>query len=322
MVRAPGTDERGQLLLVGAIGIALVVVGTVVLVNGLAFDDSISTRSNQDALSGAERTVGMIEADLNALAREVRTGIDPGTRDFVTAFRENISLYSRHYSNLSFDNGIVYTDVTFEGAESVNGTTIRQNEDTARGACNDGNRYPRFTVENGSCESDPTIVTDATEISQFNLTVRGSGIGSSPQTTLVVEGDTGDEWRLVIEKVGPTGPIEVREKAPSGDSTVGVFTIPFELVLQDDGQLRVSGSEEVTFADGVSPPYEVGFENNPSRTALTGTYSLSTDGTLPAIIGPQPETYSTVVRPAVDIYYQRRDVTYNRTVVLNDTGAG
>lgn len=309
-------------MLVGAVGIALVVVGTVVLINGLAFDESIGARSNDDALGGAERTVGVIESDLNTLVREVRTEIDPSTRDFVTAFRENISLYSRHYTNLSFDNGIVYTRVVFDGADSVNGTTIRQTEATSRGTCDDGNEYPRFTLEQGgTCVSDPTIIEDTTEVSQFNLTVEGSGSGASPETTLVVENDAGEEWRLVMEKQTPTGPVEVREETPSSSSTVGVFTIPFELVLQEDGQLRVGGTQEVTFADGVSTPYDIGFENQPSRTALTGTYSISANGTLPGSIGDQPETYATVVSPAVEIYYQRRDVTYNRTVVLNETGA-
>jgi hypothetical protein len=46
-----------------------------------------------------------------------------------------------------------------------------------------------------------------------------------------------------------------------------------------------------------------------------------TNGTPNSGIDKQPETTSTTVSPAIDIYYQRRDITYDRTIILNDTGA-
>jgi hypothetical protein len=263
----------------------------------------------------------MIETDLNALGQEIRADIDPSSGDFVGYFRENISLYSRHYTNLSFDNGIIYTDVTFNTTDTINGTTFRQTKDTAQDDCDKGQEYPRFTLdESGDCEPDPTIVSDATEITQFNLTVEGDGgPSSSPRTDIVVTNGA-DTWRLVMAKQSNKS---ILIEVDGTGTNLGVVDTPFELELQEDGQLSLIGAGEVTFAEGVSRPYDIKFENTPPSggNALTGTYTLVTNGNENTGIDSQPETSSTTVSPAVDIYYQRRDVTYNRTVILNQTGA-
>ncbi|WP_335999247.1 DUF7261 family protein [Halorientalis halophila] len=321
MVTPIDADDRGQLLLVGSVAIALVIVGVVVMVNGMMFDDSIGARDNDDALADAERTIGMIESDLNALAREVRMDTRDGSGDFAPALRRNISLYSRHHTNLTFDNGIVYTNVTFDGAESINGTTIWQTQSTNQGACDRSTPYPRFTLETGgSCEANPTIVEDADAVTDFQLTVENPGTGASPETSIVV--DNGAEtWRLRMD-TQPNGSVVVHEESPGGTSRVGVFDPSFDLELQDSGRLTVGGSESVVFAEGVDPQYDIGFENTVSGggTALTGTYTISTDGDPSAGIGSQPETLNTVVSPAIEIYYQRQEVTYDRTILLNESG--
>ncbi|SDE70416.1 DUF7261 family protein [Halorientalis regularis] len=317
MVRAPGTDERGQLLLVGAIGIALVVVGTVVLVNGLAFDDSISTRSNQDALSGAERTVGMIEADLNTLAREVRADVEDGGGDFTEAFRENVSLYSRHYTNLSFDNGIVYTNVRFNATETDKGVVLNQTE--SMDACSPRGR-PLFRVQ-PDCDADATLLQDVSAIQDFRITVEDIPNGNA-KTELVVDGD-GGTWTLEIdgrrgrEEVNISGGGIAASGSPYGEGVV--------IELRPDGQIAVDGQPEFEFAEGVDPPYEISLNNGDGPgfgSSLAGTYLISSDGSYPHDPDEdQPEVKRPTLFPAVDIYYQRRDVVYNRTIVLNETGA-
>ena len=306
MVTETGRD-RGQLLLVGGIILGIVILGSVVLLNDMKFNDTIGSQGNQQALEDATRATEAIEQDLTGLRERVRDGTSRS--NFDDAFAENVSVYSNTYSNMSFEDGIVYVDVTYSEAASVDGRLLVQSStDTFEF---DGNK-------------DWTMADDATLLSPFNITVAdfdNPGMGVSASTTFEVTGDEGRTWEMKVNRsrayASRTPALytyvdgSVEENVSAGDG------VEVDLV---DGTINGSRTDGFAFSEYVSSPYTVTVDNEgPSGQLPRGTYRLGTDSTVRNPSEPNVEDYEAVI-PAVNVTYQRPELQYETTIYLNATG--
>jgi len=321
MVTETGRD-RGQLLLVGGIILGIVILGSVVLLNDMKFNDTIGSQGNQQALEDATRATDAIEEDLTGLRERVRDGTSRS--NFDDAFAENVSIYSNTYSNMTFEDGIVYVDVTYSEAASVDGRLLSQRLGPS------GNGREFRLNPNPSPSNDWTMADDATLLSPFNVTVTNfRPVGTTASTTFVVTGSESRTWELKMNStdsgVGPsgiTGPSLYTfvdgdlENAQAVSSGVDVDLV--------DGTVDGSQVNGFAFAEYVSPPYTVEVDNdNPSGLLPRGTYRLGTDSTVRSTSASQPtvEDYEAVI-PAVNVTYQRPELQYVTTIYLNATGGG
>jgi len=310
-------DERGQLLLVGAAVIALVIVGSVILLNGLKFTDTVGTEGNFDATDEAQRTAEMVRGDLSKMADRVRN--DTGLVNFETAIRQNISIYSNRLSNMTFADSATYVNVSLNKKRSeMDGSGVLVKET---------NPATRFTHPFGASDfNDPyPVAENASVVSPANLTIKDfscSGTSAGVRVTVVDHKTGTDYWSMQItcQTTSDTELIQVRE-SPSGPPILRLeggsdFTTTNNVDIDiRSGTVNGNQWDELKFESAVDGPYDISAKyDGPRGQALEGSYMFGSDSEYSAVNNPDKERIS-VYRPAFTFVYERPGITYNTTLI-------
>jgi hypothetical protein len=328
-------DERGQLLLVGAAAIALVIVGSVILLNGLKFTDTVGTQDNFDTTDEAHRTAEMVRRDLSKLTDRVRS--DTGLVGFETAIRQNISMYSNRLSNATFADSATFVNVSLNESASEGGPLVTQNRTS--GPSPD----PDFVNPEWGSGSTYEVARGASVVGPFNFTVsqfpcdRGTSPSDTNFTVTVENTSSGNIWQMRLARdtdgaacssVQGTRYIEIYDESGtklqswSSDSASwfpGVGDGPVTIDLIDE---NISGKAvPLDFAGGVDPEYLITFDNNNGGgfdTDGEGSYWVGSDGTYPNFndvdLTP-PNVRQQIQRPAFEFVYEQPGVKYNTTMI-------
>lgn len=326
MVTRP-SDERGQLLLIGAVAIALVVVGGVVLLNGMKYTDTVGTSGTDDAISDSERTVEMVESDLEGLVE--RVGSDTSLLTFEDRLKENVSQMSRVYTRMAVDRRSAYVNISVNTTASGSGWLLNQ---SVKGQFEDDDGNQRWTV-----------VSDATVVEPFLVTVdewpesTGGGSGSKESALYInVTGDDGHWWSLKLNDsdTSPTVAKQITVYTDRGrQETISEGNIsglggsgPYAIDIPR-GEINTTATAEPvgglwTFAENVSAPYNISFRDEfpgsgggGGEKSAKGRYLIATDGGASDEIPDGVNTTElSVFHPAFDIYYHQPEVQYTRTV--------
>jgi len=333
MVADSRRDDRGQLLLVGGISIALVIVGGVVLLNGMMFTNTIGSHGNQDAVSEAERTIGTMESDLQDLTSRVRADVSP--ENFESALRENITAYTRQYTNLNYDNGIVYVDATLNETLTDDSLVVSQNASAGPPTVPTGGGSDVPSFEDNTGTDDWDLARNASEVRRFNVTLQkypginpgGATNTDAEFTVLVSENESSDFWAVRFNQTGG-GVRQLTIWNSSGRQrtiTEGSVLPPTGDVPVDIRGGTVNGNDvpQLVFTDELDAPYDVRYENaGPNAFRGGGTYRLATNSSYQP--GTESDTHPNVADSldsvAVNLTYQRPELRYERTVRLNGTG--
>jgi hypothetical protein len=126
--------DRGQLILVGAILIALTIVASAVLLNSVYSSADVQSQQDRQALDRTNQVVGQIQDNLYEMF--VANGSQPvtdGQTRFVDSaniskFGSLVETYERQYLNLSTRERSTFVNVTFNESGSVKGSLVYQNE--------------------------------------------------------------------------------------------------------------------------------------------------------------------------------------------------
>lgn len=307
-------------MLVGGIILGIVILGSVVLLNDMKFNDTIGSQGNQQALEDASRATDAIREDLTGLRERVRA--ETTNASFADAFAENVSVYSSAYSNMTFEDGIVFVNASFSEAASTDGRLLSQTSA--------GNQTFRLNPDGGATQYDWTMASDATLLSPFNVTVtefRDSVDPNPANTTFVVTGSEGRTWEL---KANRTDSGDGSLTGPSlyvfvdGDVEASERVGPGVEIDPTDGTINGSQVDGFAFSEYVVPPYTVEVDNEgPPGQMPRGLYRLGTDSTVRDTSANQPtvQVYDAAT-PAVNITYQRPELQYETTIYLNATGGG
>lgn len=326
MVTGP-SDERGQLLLVGAVAIALVVVGGVVLLNGMKYTDTVGTSGTDDAISDSERTVEMAETDLDGLVD--RVGSDTSLLTFEEHLQRNVSQLSRVYTRMAADRRSAHLNISVNTTASGSGWLLNQSTEG------------QFEGEDGA--QSWTVVSDATVTEPFRIIVdewpdatgNGSDAKESPLYINVTD-DEGHWWSLKLNDSGG-GSAEGKQVSVYTDRGLQEAYREDDVSwIGDDGPYEIdvtagridtaATAEPVTglwtFAANVSTPYDISFRDGfpgsgegGGEKSATGRYRIATDGVAAAEIPDSVNaTEIPVFHPAFDIYYHQPEIQYTRTI--------
>lgn len=326
-------DDRGQLLLVGAFIIALVVLGTVVYLNGLNFNDSIGSQGNEQSLNDAERTKGMVTESLIGLTERVRADVRAGgggLEEYERELRENISSFARYYSRLKFSDGVTYVNVSLNssGTASVYGGIITQ-----RLAADSDPDGPTFVNDNGRpSETDWEVARNVNTVTALNVTLKQFPCPNNRNVSYVIEEvDSGDTWEWQATR-GPNCASTNRtvETYLNGNKQNVTYAGPgpnqnAELAGRtylDILEGTVNGTTEWQFAKGLEPPYNVSVQINggpasPGNTAR-GSFRIETDSEYRPPTDDDLDVDDAIAVPAVDIRYVAPELVYNSTVLLTN----
>lgn len=275
-------NDRGQLLLIGAITIAVLFVSLAVVLNGSHHTPMMSGDASEEVTDGDAATLtGAVRSDVaTQIERAVAAHPSDASRQ-ATYLDQNISVladqYGRYYAE---EDRVVDVDHALIIGEHVEGSGDHDGQ-----FANGRFRTLILTPTSGRTDDFDLEVTD--------------------------RGGSGDTWRIEVEA---TNRINVHDPGGGVPETCGTVDAngPVNVL---NATVRVSGDVEycqaLDFLRDAEPPYEIRAVN-PDGEAFD--VELTTDGSTVGtnIVGgtPQPRLYGTTVT----IYERSPELTYERTI--------
>jgi hypothetical protein len=260
--------ERAQLVLLGGVVLATLIIGLVVVFNSVLFTEHVdrggAAESGQDATAFVAETRG---APRGRATRPTPGGRFEAAADAGTAMAENVSQLSAALAEAYADSAAAYANVSFAPGDSEFGYRVLQGTEGE-------------LVEPGggpSPDADWDLVGDETAVGWLVLNLNASTIPTGEPFAVVFENDTGERMRLTFSKDG-SGYVQVGANftaTPGANETVDV--VPgSDRVLSDVLDGSVYGRDvAVNATEHLDPPYgTVRFENGDE---LLGTYELVTE---------------------------------------------
>lgn len=266
----PASDDRGQLLLVGAVVLAIAIVSLVVILNTVLYTQNVTNRAALDSTADAaeiERTVvGEVPALVERANRNATYGSESAAAD---AVNRTLARYG----------ALVGTAVTNRRPASV-GVAVAGNPSVALVVGHD-NGTRNFTDRD---RDSAWTVVDGASVQRYRLRVDADSLASTDADAFrVTVAADGDDWTMRVHRNG-SDRVDVDRIGDTGVSTCtvspddGTVELDVENGTGDVDADRDSVGVDCTFAfaPGVDPPYRLGYAN---ATNATGTYRLVLDGT-------------------------------------------
>jgi hypothetical protein len=265
-----GDPDRAQLLLVGALGIAVLLVVLATVLNSVASAGTLAAggadpagagdaaRSGEDLQRGVVRVASSANSEANTSYATLSTALEAGVGDLDDGVGRQAALDGRAAS------------VTVQ--EQVWHSEIRQ----------PGSRT--FTDRGGA--TDWTLVGDATATDRFRIRVDREGLADSclADCFTVVAAAGSATWEATIRRgngsVATESDIVVAVESPVGGPEACVVPdADTAWINLTAGTVGGTDCSALQFAEGVAAPYAIRYENG---DRATGSYELAVDHESPA----------------------------------------
>jgi len=308
-----GSSDRAQLVLVGSIAVAFIIIGLVVVFNTVLFTDNLAARASVEEVEDASELQQHVDREAPELVRHVENGTE--TNDVLhDNVDENVSTtYNRLLAETHADTGTVYVNVTYNASASTNGTRVVQDDET--------------DFENASSAQDWSPVNSPRNVSEFVMEVNSSLDNIlNDNFTATVQNGTGET--ISLEMTSATNELTLKQYRNGGLQTTCTVTTTDETAIVNVSDGVVIGDTTCSFdsLDILDGPYTISYENG---TQMEGNYSFLVNGTIDASAdsryegrnGPDtPYVNHVLLEAGVEIYYQSRTVTYesNQTVTVRE----
>lgn len=289
----PGAG-RAQLLLVAAIGLAVLLVLLALALN-TAVAGELQAAGAGDSLDAERAALGYVSAAERAVAGLLAPGyggVASGNGTGYTDLRADLDDEVERWDDVAGDEyardgaatNVTVTNVTFESriVDDAGGTF-----ESAAGA------------ENWTLASDtPAVERYETSLEEAALVETDACATAGACFTLEIEGDSGAVWRLFA--YSPTaGGVEVRVEPVDASETTCRTDDPSAAVNLTAGTFDPGGADcgFTTFTDELDPPYTVGYRDAGNAT---GTYDLLVDGTVVPDTIEADDRYDTTGSPRIE----------------------
>jgi len=275
-LRSGRARDRGQLVLVGAVAIAFVLVGLVVLFNGVVFTENVGSEGAVVDAKGSGSTAYTIERGVSSAAHTVHMNNKyedsaSGETRLENDLEESAEEFNTWNRLQEGETRGVVTNVSFEGVTG-HGTRIVQN------------RSSDFTAADGSTTWDPidTVPDEQSRIGTFVLRVEDPAVDQTMRIT--VEDENGVTRAIQLEGDSGSNTLELNNFAgtPIDDSSkcTGIDSgADSEIIIRLSAGI-VAQQPECTFSF-VDPRANQSIEFAGSTTSFTGTYNITVREQLP-----------------------------------------
>lgn len=304
-----GSDhDRGQLLLVAALGLAVLFVTLALTLNTAIYTENLATRGS-DLAGGGDALQYRAASHHATLELIVRSNAEHN--DSYTTLERNLSSGIEDWNSLSGRHeaaSAAAADTTL--IASNNGTRIRQ---SVQRNFTDDDANPSWTL------AEDVSGTRAYRMNVSKASLRDPGVlGLFGGSVFNVTFDSGgDRWKLSVYK--ETGiPTEARVEVVHDSQSFGPCTSDESFVHINVTEETVDGTDcpELGYLDNVSAPYDISYEHTVEggSDTVNGTYDLIVDK---KNVGPTPDPYvaDPLDGPSTSpvIYNATTRVVYNTT---------
>jgi hypothetical protein len=305
---------RGQVLLVGALAIAFVIVGLAVLFNAVTYTGQTAMPEAGSSIDDATQ----FDFEARRGARELVLRVNhAGVYGSPSSLARNVSANVSNYSAImgaAYSSHGAAVNVSFENATSEYGRRIVQHE-------------PRSFTNGGA--DDWQLVDEAGEVGWFVVTVNGTDLAENPSNAFAINvtNDTGEyvEYRI-HGKGGGVVNVTVDSSDGAGDGLYQINTTRGHVTLDLlDGTSPMNRSIRMPSIRRLDGPYNVTFVNGGQARGLYSIVVPSADrvnGSIAACVSTPPCHGPAVWNVTVETYYESPavNVTHNQTIpVYNST---
>jgi hypothetical protein len=277
--------NRGQLLLLGGLAMAIVFLAVIPLSNSLVVTESAATSETVREIDRTANRQANIERDIRTLAN--RTDAVNNT----DAFNASLQNYSLYRTQVSGQRSGVYVNA------SVNADASEREIDNSE----------TFDQGAGPGNSGMDVVNGSTSISEFDITIADLNGGTNNPFTAIISNSSGAEWQI---RAVPSGTDIAVEYNLSGDDTwtSACGAEPQHRIDIQSGACD-NGDTFPTYSDDISGPYNISYIYG--NKLADGSYNLTADGDF---IDAAPDGLGV---PYVDVVYNGPDVSYTRTISID-----
>ena len=261
-------EDRGQLLLVAAIGIAVLLIVLAVLLNTAIYTGAIAADgATEHEERSAEAYIDGVQRGVSGIIDSTNNDSDGATSeaDLAAILDEEVEDWSRVASRYGAMDG-VSTSVSLEAV--TYGTRITQENETRH-----------FTNASGATEW--TVVENVSHLREFRMNVTADNLPVIQNETCAevdecfrttFEDDGGSEWQLYLF-TNESGDVTVEVITPTGSETCRSSSenVSIDLVA---GTVDGESCEPMDEFPGGETPYDITYANADN---VSGTYELVVD---------------------------------------------
>jgi len=294
------------MLLVGAVAIAVLVFGVVVVLNTMVYTTSVKPQASIEA---AEETMSAEQAVRRDLKRFMRgyAGEKPYSNQSETGrFEANLTRYERRWAESVAQRTPATVSVDLNRTASDSAALVRQST------------LQQYRAQSGSPSQDWNL-TDSGELTsvRFEFIASTSASESQAFTITVRNGTTNDWWRLKVYKNPPSN-TTIETENDDGITVVCDVADGAQTVVNETAIRTPSKTCAIDFARGVPPPYSVRITKG---NKLSGTYALGLTNSKESRLGngpaSQPYVDDLLTEAAFDFTYVTPEVDYESTVRID-----
>ena len=307
MAPADDTSERGQILIIVGLLVAVMLVALALVLNSAIFAENLSTRETADS---EEPSAYAVDAESTVADVYDRTNAND-TRKAVyanTSFNESFETWADSRSDTAAGNGAVFeADWT-----TYVGWRLEQTENRS------------FTPADNDSATDWTLATDAENVAAFELEVTKDDLRDSADEdafNLFVTDGT-DNWELFVYRTGGKM-VVTNDPATSDECTSGSSRAEINVRA---GEFNGS-CDELDLPSALDDDLQIKFRNvqaTDGTERVNGTYTLVVNGSdaIARDAGGHPERFnaSGKMPPTATavVYAVRYDTRYQRKEVVHD----
>ncbi|MFC4543710.1 hypothetical protein ACFO5R_17425 [Halosolutus amylolyticus] len=134
-------QDRGQLILIGAITLAFIVLGVVVVFNGVLFTETLSSSATSQTASDAATTDAEVQQGLGCLIEDANsnhndtsnlgTAVNDSVEDFADLYRDSTANSKPAVTVVDPDSVSIEYDAASENVTAVNATITHTSNDVS-----------------------------------------------------------------------------------------------------------------------------------------------------------------------------------------------
>lgn len=299
-------ETRGQILLVGAVAIAFIIIGLVIVFNTVLFTENVGSSESLQSTDRSGALNDQIRTGTTALVYRINDDGLTGA-DFNDSVRSNVTKYSNILGESQAESSGVIVNASFNQSRTGYGTMVRD-------------------PDNSTGFDDGTIVGDERDIGGFVLTVNVSSLNDpavTPTTSnsgyVEVEDSTGATATVYLVNNSTNLDVWVNRPGLVGTTKActvergSEFTGDFVTVALSKGTVPNDPSCDFEFTHNLEPGYRVELGGvGILGGSPEGSYQLAVNGSQTGgwTTSDTPSTSPAVWRLALDVTYDSRTSRY------------